>query len=117
MRREASAFGGGIGGGVGRGLRGVGFRGLGHAGEVEVLFHGELGLRRVVGADGAVNFAVQLGGLFQVLGVFDGEAAVVVEVGGDGLHQRAQDRVARGAGDSAVEADVMDEVLVGVARS
>src|ERR1039457_1029803 len=113
MRREPSAFGGGIGGGVGRGLRGVGLGGLGHAGEVEVLLHGELGLGRVVGADGAVDFAVHLGGFLEVLGVLDGEAAVVVEVGGDGLHQRGEDGVAGGAGDSAVEADVMDEVLVG----
>ena len=72
------------------------------------------GLGRVVGADGAVDFAVHLGGFLQVLRVGDGEAAGVVEVGGDGLHQRGEDGVAGGAGDGAVEADVVDEVLVGV---
>ena len=94
----------------------LGFGGLGHAGEVEVLLHGELGLRRVVRADGAVDLAVHLGGLLEVLGVLDGEAAVVVEVGGDGLHQRGEDGVAGGAGDGAVEAHVVDEVLVRVAE-
>ena len=41
-------------------------------------------------------------------------AAVVVEVGGDGLHEGGEDGVAGGAGDGAVEADVVDEVLLRV---
>ena len=50
--------GGGCGGGWG--WEG-GFCGLGHAGEVEVLLHGLAGLLGVMGADGAVDFAVHLG--------------------------------------------------------
>ena len=81
---------------------------------VEVLLHGLAGVDGVVGADGAVDLAVHLGGLLEVLGVLDGLAAVVVEVGGDGLHEGAEDGVAGGSGDGAVEADVVDEVLLGV---
>ncbi len=88
--------------------------GLGFAGQLEVLLHGLAGLGGVVGADGAVDLAVHLGGLFQVLGVLDGLAAVAVEVGSDGLHQGAEDGVAGGSGDGAVETDVVDEVLLGV---
>jgi hypothetical protein len=91
-----------------------GFGGLGDAGEVEVLLHGAAGLGGVVGADGAVDLAVHLGGFLEVDGVDDGLAAVLVEVGGDGLHEGAEDGVAGGSGDGAVEADVVDEVLVGV---
>ena len=101
-RRLAGCFGGFV------------LRCLGHAGLVEVLLHGAAGLGGVVGADGAVDLAVHLGGLLEVLGVLDGQAAVVVEVGGDGLHEGAEDGVAGGAGDGAVEADVVDEVLLGV---
>lgn len=34
------------------------FRGLGDAGKIEVLLHGDAGLGGVVGADGTINFAV-----------------------------------------------------------
>ncbi len=65
-----------------------------------------------VGADGAIDLAVHLGGFFEVDGVLHGLAAVLVEVGGDGLHESAEDGVAGGAGDSAMEADVVNEVLL-----
>ena len=66
-------------------------------------------------ADGAVDFAVHFGGLFEVGGALDGlAAAAFVEVGGDGLHEGAEDGVAGGPGDGAVKADVVNEVLLGV---
>ncbi len=42
--------------------------------------------------------------------------AAVVEIGGDGLHERGEDGIAGGAGDGAVEADVVDEVLLRIAE-
>src|ERR1700738_1353520 len=79
---------------------------FGHAGFVEVLLHGAAGLDGVAGADGAEDLAVRLGGLLEGPGVADGEAAIVVEVRGDGLHQGAEDGVSGGAGDGAGKADV-----------
>ena len=100
------SFGGGFGAFV--------FDDLGHAGLVKVLLHDLACVGGVVGADGAVDFSVHLGGLFEVGGALDGLAAALVEVGGDGLHECAEDGVAGGSGDGAVEADVVDEVLLGV---
>ena len=90
--------------------------GLGDAGVVEVLLHGDAGLGGVVGADGAVDLAVHLGGFLEIRSVDDGLAAVLVEIGGDGLHEGAEDGVAGGAGDGAMEADVVDEVLLRIGK-
>ena len=85
-----------------------------HAGLVEMLLHNLAGVGGVVGADGAVDLAMHLGGLFEALGALNGLAAAFVEVGGDGLHEGAEDGVAGGTCDGAVEADVVDEVLLRV---
>ena len=82
-----------------------------------MLLHGLAGLGGVVGADGAVDLAVHLGGFFEVDGVCDGLAAVLVEIGGDGLHEGAEDGVAGSSSDGAVKAYVVDEVLLGVFES
>ncbi len=79
-----------------------------------MVLHGSAGLDGITGADGAEDLAVHLGGLFEGLRVAGGLAAIGVEIGGDGLHEGAEDGVAGGPGDGAMEPDVVDEVLLGV---
>ena len=104
----------GVGVRVGFGLGLFGFGGLGGSGEVEVLLHGLAGERGVTRSDGAEDLAVHLGGFLEVLGVLDGLGAKLVEIGGDGLHQGTEDGIASGAGDGAMETDVVDEIFLGV---
>jgi hypothetical protein len=59
-----SGWNGGLDDRGGFGFRLIGFGGLGGAGEIEMLLHGLAGFGGVVGADGAVDLAVHLGGFF-----------------------------------------------------
>jgi hypothetical protein len=95
---------------------GFGFGGLGDAGEVEVLLHGEAGLGRVMRANGAVDLAVHLGRFLEINRINNGLAAVFVEIRCDCLHKCAKDRVSGRPRDGAVEADIVDEVLVRVGK-
>ena len=104
--------------GPGRGLAGSAGFGLFHAlgglGHAEVVLHEAAGFDGISGADGAVEFTMDLGGFTEIAGVFDGFAAVVVEGGGDGFHEGGEDGIAGGLGDDAVKTDVVDEVFGGV---
>ena len=108
----ASSFGLAVGGRKGR-RRSVDFEILRGLSAGEVALHDGAGFGGVAGADSAENFAVQVGGFLEVTGALGGFAPLVVEGGGDGLHEGGEDGIAGGLGDDAVEADVVDEVLDG----
>ena len=103
----------GTAGGVLLGLGGI-FGVLGDLRHLQVVLHGFAGGGCVLGADGAIDFAMHFGGVLKVVGVFDGLAAAVVERSGDGFHECGQDGIAGGLGDGAMEADVVDEIFRGV---
>ena len=76
-----------------------------------MLLHGAAREFRVVRADGAIDLAVHLGGFLEVLRVLNGFGAAFVETGGDRLHKSAENRIACGAGNGAVEANVVNQEL------
>lgn len=95
---------------------GLRFRGLGDAGEIEVLLHGDAGLGGVMRANGAIDLAMHLRGFLEINCVDDGFAAVLIEIGGDGLHEGAEDWIAGGASDGAVESHIVNKVLVRIGK-
>jgi hypothetical protein len=85
---------------------------LRNASEIEVLFHGDAGLRRIMRANRTVDLTVHLRRLLEIQSIDNSFAAVFVKIGGYGLHKCAKDWVSRRPGNRPMKPNVMNEVLV-----
>ena len=75
----------------------------------EMLAHRRAGALRIVRPDGVVDGPVQMSRFLQIAPVLRRLAPLLVEQGGHHLHERRENRIARGFGHRTVEADVVDQ--------
>src|ERR1700728_1143690 len=80
-------------------------------GTLDVAFHESLRFAGISGADGAIDLAMDSGGVLEGSGKAYGFTPAIIESGSDRLHQGGQYRISRGRGDGAMKAHVVDKIL------
>src|ERR1700722_15605373 len=83
-------------------------------GMLDMALHEPVCFGGVSGADGAIDFAMDVRGVFERSAEGRRLAPAVIERGGYGFHQGGEDGIAGGTGDGAMKAHVVNKIFFGI---